>query len=335
MDENVYKQGSCTCQEFQIANQSIYEEDSSGSKTIRLPPESDHQEGDEEMSCPLGLRLSKTPSFLNLLEMSLSKTRKTDDLGSPEKLKASNFPALSIRIGSWERMTRHEGDLTAKMYYAKRKLVWEVLDGALKSKIEIQWSHISAIRAITPHNLPATLEIELNQPPLFYREVNPQPRKHTLWQQASDFTGGHAPIWRRHYVSFPPGVLDRHYEKLLQCDPRLRALSEKPFPSHDSPYFDPTMFALSLTFNNYEWSSHDQPNVGMDGAASSNYDSLPHYISAASINGTTALHYESLPPHYSNVNYDPQLMEQQHFTNIYSHHSYLLPGYNPTHGHFF
>lgn len=60
-----------------------------------------------------------------------------------------------------QRLTRYEGDLTAKMYYAKRKLVWEVLEGALKYKIEIQWSDIAAIRAITPENEPGTLEIEV------------------------------------------------------------------------------------------------------------------------------------------------------------------------------
>lgn len=42
----------------------------------------------------------------------------------------------------------------------------------------------------------ALLSVQLNQPPLFYREINPQPRKHTLWQQASDFTGGQAPVYR-------------------------------------------------------------------------------------------------------------------------------------------
>jgi len=30
--------------------------------------------------------------------------------------------------------------LVAKCYFAKRKLVWEVLEGELKSKMEIQWS---------------------------------------------------------------------------------------------------------------------------------------------------------------------------------------------------
>lgn len=48
-----------------------------------------------------------------------------------------------------------------KCYYAKRKLVWEVLENGLKSKIEIQWSDISAMKASCPENLPGTLEIEV------------------------------------------------------------------------------------------------------------------------------------------------------------------------------
>jgi hypothetical protein len=49
----------------------------------------------------------------------------------------------------------------AKFYYAKRKLVWEILDSGLKSKIEIQWSDILAIKATCPQNLPGSLEIEV------------------------------------------------------------------------------------------------------------------------------------------------------------------------------
>lgn len=44
-------------------------------------------------------------------------------------------------------------------------------------------------------------------------------------------------FFRKHYLKFPPGVLDRHFEKLLQCDSRLFELSRKPFPTLDSPYF--------------------------------------------------------------------------------------------------
>jgi len=62
-----------------------------------------------------------------------------------------------------QRTSRYEGDLVAKCYYAKRKLVWEVLDSGLKSKVEIQWSDISAMKATCPDNLPGSLEIEVRR----------------------------------------------------------------------------------------------------------------------------------------------------------------------------
>ncbi|KAM3290755.1 hypothetical protein P3S67_019044 [Capsicum chacoense] len=230
------------------------------SKRARSSPESNSEE--REL---LGLTLNKTPSFVNLIETQLSEGKssssssspcpprkvgrpptrknanksKTDDFAiSSEKLKASNFPARKLQVGDWERISKHEGDLIAKYYYAKRKLVWEILDGPLKNKIEIQWSDIIAIRAITPKgDHPGVLEIELNEPPILYRETNPQPRKHTLWQQSADFTGGQVGIHRRHCVTFPPGILDKHYEKLLGFDSRLNELSKKPYPSILCPYF--------------------------------------------------------------------------------------------------
>lgn len=55
--------------------------------------------------------------------------------------------------------SRHEGDLVAKCYFAKHKLVWEVLDGGLKNKIEILWSDIMALKAYYPDDAPGTLDI--------------------------------------------------------------------------------------------------------------------------------------------------------------------------------
>ena len=43
--------------------------------------------------------------------------------------------------------TSREGALVVKIYFAKRKLVWEILENALKKKNEIQWSDIVEIRA--------------------------------------------------------------------------------------------------------------------------------------------------------------------------------------------
>ncbi|XP_031260359.1 uncharacterized protein LOC116118514 [Pistacia vera] len=201
-----------------------------------------------EEPSPLGLNLKKSPSFLDLIQMKLSEEnanlRKRKCKGSVvsasnDKLKASNFPASLLRIGTWEYKSRYEGDLVGKCYFAKHKLVWEVLDGGLKNKIEIQWSDIVAIKATYSDDGPETLDVVLARQPLFFRETNPQPRKHTLWQATSDFTGGQASIHRQHFLMCPQGFLAKHFEKLIQCDPRLNFLSQQPEIVVDSPYFEP------------------------------------------------------------------------------------------------
>ncbi|XP_062198648.1 uncharacterized protein LOC133901334 [Phragmites australis] len=193
---------------------------------------------------PLGLRLKKSPSLLDLIQMKLAQasktteTRQSSNTSASEKLKASNFPGSVLRIGSWEWMSRYEGDLVAKCYFAKHKLVWEVLDGGLKSKIEIQWSDICGLKMFCPENEPGTLEIALSRQPLFFRETNPQPRKHTLWQATSDFTGGQASMHRRHFLQCLPGMMNKHVEKLVHCDPRLYSLSQQNDINLENPYFE-------------------------------------------------------------------------------------------------
>lgn len=144
---------------------------------------------------PLGLKLQKTPSLINSIEMKLLEARKRDAKLDHEKLKASNFPARLLQIGSWvvcmkifawllktfivflifffmvwsayldikfsQRPCRNEGDLVAKCYYAKKKIVWEILEGALKRKIEVQWSDIIGIKAIVGEDRPGILELEV------------------------------------------------------------------------------------------------------------------------------------------------------------------------------
>ncbi|CAI5489213.1 unnamed protein product, partial [Closterium sp. Naga37s-1] len=152
-----------------------------------------------------------------------------------DKLKASNFPATRMTIGSWKRRSKYEGDLVAKCYFAKRKLVWEVLEGGLKSKIEVQWGDIATLRASTAKGQPGVLEIEVSRPPQFFKEMNPQPRRHTLWQSTPDFTAGQANSFRRHVVEFAEGVLNKHLHKLLASDPRLRDLAHGTSAQHTHP----------------------------------------------------------------------------------------------------
>jgi hypothetical protein len=111
------------------------------------------------------------------------------------------------------------------------------LEQGLKSKIEIQWSDIMSLKANFPEDEPGTLSISLARRPLFFRETNPQPRKHTLWQATSDFTDGQASMNRQHFLQCPPGILNKHIEKLLQCDHRLFCLSQQPEMNLDSPLF--------------------------------------------------------------------------------------------------
>ncbi|KAJ1281416.1 hypothetical protein BS78_04G304100 [Paspalum vaginatum] len=210
---------------------------------------------------PLGLRLRKSPSLLDLIQMKLSEAKPAGEKfdahksisgapkkkevksGAPtvgERLKASNFPANVLKIGSWEYISRYEGDLVAKCYFAKHKLVWEVLHGGLKSKIEIQWSDITALRAICPENeQEGTLDLVLARAPLFFKETDPQPRKHTLWQATSDFTDGQASLNRTHTLQCSSSLLSKNFEKLIQCDQRLQQLSQQPYAILDTPDVEP------------------------------------------------------------------------------------------------
>lgn len=65
---------------------------------------------------PLGLRLRKSPSLLDLIQMRLAEGNTLSKMGSDakkgskstagtattDKLKASNFPASLLKIGTWE-----------------------------------------------------------------------------------------------------------------------------------------------------------------------------------------------------------------------------------------
>lgn len=141
---------------------------------------------------PLGLKLTLTPEMLPYTEQNTNAVTETSCLHETkkvEKLKAVHFPICMLMIGFFKVLTsmyitfvillyskkifllcyimcmqieaKYPADLVAKFYYAKRKLVWEIMRDGLKDKIEIQWRNISAIRAIIEDNSPGILEIEV------------------------------------------------------------------------------------------------------------------------------------------------------------------------------
>lgn len=50
----------------------------------------------------------------------------------------------------------------------------------------------------------------------------------------------HLYVCRQHYLQCPQGLLGKHFEKLIQCDPRLNFLSKQPEIVLDFPYFGDT-----------------------------------------------------------------------------------------------
>ncbi|KAG6518570.1 hypothetical protein ZIOFF_022050 [Zingiber officinale] len=108
----------------------------------------------------------------------------------PQPRKHTLWQATRDFTNGQEYIHRYEGDLVAKCYFAKRKLVWEVLEGGLKSKVEFNWSNFTAIKAVFFEGGHGTLDIVLARPTLFFRATDPQPRKHNLWQATRDFTNG-------------------------------------------------------------------------------------------------------------------------------------------------
>ncbi|KAG6495958.1 hypothetical protein ZIOFF_043795 [Zingiber officinale] len=134
---------------------------------------------------------------------------------SLSKIKASNFPSSLLRIWTWECVSSYEGDLVAKCYLAKHKLVWEVLEGGLKSKIEFYWSDITAIKVVffedsskrradsTPHSAPPPPAMKLEvEEPLDEKHVRLHKRARdvsTSYEQAlyNNVLGEHGPLGLR------------------------------------------------------------------------------------------------------------------------------------------
>eukprot|EP01018_Ginkgo_biloba_P008675 Gb_07619 [translate_table: standard] len=79
--------------------------------------------------------------FRNINDLNQESVERKDVAAqtSADKLKASNFPASILKIGTWELA-----------FFAKRKLVWEVLDYGLKSQIDFEWLDITALKASGP-----------------------------------------------------------------------------------------------------------------------------------------------------------------------------------------
>ncbi|KAJ4892969.1 Uncharacterized protein Rs2_19763 [Raphanus sativus] len=207
---------------------------------------------------PLNLTYTPTLEHFNKIESKLQEERQNPPYSTEntktlttyetpkniEKQKAMNFQISKIMIGEWTHKSVYPDDLKAKFYFAKKRLMWEILDedSKLKRKIEIQWSDVLSLRAsYSPQNETGILEVELGKCPTFFMEINPQKGKHTQWKQLDqDFTlGQSASKYRRHTLHVSPKDLKWNLDKLASADSFWSKLAKVNFPTlPQSLYFD-------------------------------------------------------------------------------------------------
>ncbi|PON48209.1 hypothetical protein PanWU01x14_238590, partial [Parasponia andersonii] len=151
--------------------------------------------------------------------------------------KPSVFDASLITIGSWKREAQQRGDLVANFYFETKRLVWEILkrDSKIKLRLEIKWEHIVGMRVSLEENQHGILEIELSQPPMFFKATDPQRKKHTVWFSVPDFTDGQATLSCCHSLVFSPGALDEPFKRLVDCEPRFYNMCLNRFISPQTP----------------------------------------------------------------------------------------------------
>lgn len=79
-------------------------------------------------------------------------------------------------------------------------------------------------------------------------------------------------LGRRHYLECPQGLLGKHFEKLIQCDPRLNFLSQQPEIILDSPHFESRISVFedpSVSDSEFNLNSERSPTfLNLHGAAS-------------------------------------------------------------------
>ena len=160
--------------------------------------------------------------------------------------------------------------------------------------------------------------MQLASTPLYFREITPQPGKHSKWEPTYDFTYGQAHLYmyvygtyfllvfhsthilrfnvfsnRKHEVTFLPGVLDKHYEQLLINDEHLAELSRRPLPDHDKHLTELRLYSGPADFSNQKaLVAHDQRQHSDVGSPSQNPIVAP---ASTHIDSSSSQNYSVVP----------------------------------------
>lgn len=95
-------------------------------------------------------------------------------------------------------------------------------------------------------------------------------------------------VYRQHFLQCPNGLLNKHFEKLIQCDSRLNFLSRQPEIVLGSPYFEPR----ASTFTTLEHASI----CGLEQAENDNQSLLSTFPDVVSSSASSSLKIEQASP---------------------------------------
>ncbi|KAH9603807.1 hypothetical protein KSS87_016947 [Heliosperma pusillum] len=202
----------------------------------------------------------------------------------------------------------------------------EYMYGDESSGTSSQFNHFDTTSTFHHQN-----NLPLERSPLFFNEVNPQPRKHTNWEQTNDFTNNQASLNRKHTLEFAPGILEKHFDKIIQADPKLHRLSQQSWPNHISPYFHEIRFTNGVDFNHSHITSTFPPHYSFDTTITSGNSTRIQGMNSSQITD----HSDFFPSNYQshdasfNQHVSPyQNLEQGELPNLYNNQSQVFSSSN-------
>lgn len=146
------------------------------------------------------------------------------DLDPSSEANATHVPVSRLTIGSWNLVAKYDEHVLLSLYWADRKLVWEVLYMSVVRKMECDFEDIaSATLSSDSGEELERLLLELARPPRFYKEAaGGGDGKTANYIYTTDFTNGQASQCSRHVLYFPHGALSAHSGAMKRAGITLR-----------------------------------------------------------------------------------------------------------------
>jgi len=166
----------------------------------------------------------------------------------PASLRGTN-----ITVGPWkltDPSKPNEGPdaftLEVKFLFGRRKIKYDFFQQSTKKSliIDYDFSSVSNLKLLAKERI---LIFQLSEPPTFSSKERGKCNK------IPDFTQGNASKFQQHIIELAPtACCEEQFEKLLQCDRRLRQLSEVALPPLDSTFTNVDEATVPATFCDWD-----------------------------------------------------------------------------------